>query len=534
MKQNLMGNHKGTIGMYLRLSSEDEDTDFCGKKYESESISNQRKLISDYILGIEELEGYQVREFVDDGRSGTNMERPGFRELIRSAENGLVDVIIVKDLSRIGRNYIEVGNILEQEFPALNIRVIAINDSFDSEDYEGTTAGMAVIIKMMTYDLYSKQLSAKVKEVQYRLMEQGKFVNTPPYGYKVLPESKHQLVIDEEAAKIVRMIFTLVIKGCSTSDIALRLNEEGILPPSEYKKINKKSARFNTRAIWTHSRVFDIVRNEKYRGVMVYHKRKKKRVSDRRDKRTQKDEWLVVEDTHEPIVSNEEFELAQKSIANKLYLGRKKPSREMVYVCPHCGFKLRKTYGKDTYYSCSQAKVTGNEECKKVYWSKTDMENMVVELLRVQVKLFLEEQTRVETQIDSKHSIKEKKSRLSFLNKSYASLNFRKSELYDKYKDGLLDRDGFIKVKEQYADESVRVKKEIELAEQELKELENSLAVLEWKQQEKDSAENLLNLPEDKIKDIMYNFIDQIFVYNDRKVSVVWNFADGITKVCEA
>ena len=302
MRQKLMGNYKGTIGMYLRLSSEDESTDFVGKKYESESITNQRKLIRDYILGIEELEDYDVVEFVDDGMSGTNMERPGFREMIAAAEKGLVDVIIVKDLSRIGRNYVEVGNILEQEFPAMNIRVIAINDSFDSDDYEGTTAGMAVIIKMMTYDLYSKQLSSKVKEVQYRLMEEGRFVNTPPYGYMVLPEKKHQLVIDEEAAKIVRLIFKMVIKGISSSDVALHLNEQGILPPSEYKKLNKRNARFNKNPIWTHPKIVDIIRNEKYRGAMVYHTRKKQRVSDKQAKRTNKETWLVIEGTHEPIV----------------------------------------------------------------------------------------------------------------------------------------------------------------------------------------------------------------------------------------
>ena len=108
---------KGIIAMYLRLSSEDEDTDFVGKKYESESITNQRKLIRDYILGMEDLDGYELVEFIDDGRSGTNMERPGFADMIKAAQNGMVDVVVVKDLSRIGRNYIEVGNILEQEFP---------------------------------------------------------------------------------------------------------------------------------------------------------------------------------------------------------------------------------------------------------------------------------------------------------------------------------------------------------------------------------------------------------------------------------
>ncbi len=531
MRQKLMGNYKGTIGMYLRLSSEDEDTDFVGKKYESESITNQRKLIRDYILGIEELEGYDVVEFVDDGLSGTNMERPGFREMIAAAEKGLVDVIIVKDLSRIGRNYVEVGNILEQEFPAMNIRVIAINDSFDSDDYEGTTAGMAVIIKMMTYDLYSKQLSSKVKEVQYRLMEEGRFVNTPPYGYMVLPEKKHQLVIDEEAAKIVRLIFKMVIKGISSSDVALHLNEQGILPPSEYKKLNKRNARFNKNPIWTHPKIVDIIRNEKYRGAMVYHTRKKQRVSDKQAKRTKKDTWLVIEGTHEPIVSDEEFRLAQEALVTRKITTRKKPKPDNVYVCPYCGFKLRKTYGNDTYLSCSHVMYTGNEDCKKIYWSKTDIENVIYQIFCVQVKLYLTEQTRAETDMISRDTIKEKKQVINFLNKSYAALNFRKSELYDKYKDGELDRDAFIREKSRYADEGIRVKKEIEQAEQELRELEEAYSKMEWKKQEEKKADSLLNLPADKVKEVMYNFIDQVLVYDDKNIKVKWNFADGLGMV---
>lgn len=518
---------KGIIAMYLRLSSEDEDTDFVGKKYESESITNQRKLIRDYILGMEDLDGYELVEFIDDGRSGTNMERPGFADMIKAAQNGMVDVVVVKDLSRIGRNYIEVGNILEQEFPSLDIRVISINDNFDSDDYEGTTAGMAVIIKMMTYDLYSKQLSRKVKEVQYKLMEEGRYVNTPPYGYKVLPEQKHLLVIDEEPAKIVRLIFQMLIKGYSTSDIALYLNEKGVLPPSEYKKVRKKSEVYNKQPIWSHSRVTEIIRNEKYRGVMVYHKRRKKKVSDKRDKRTSKDEWLVVEDAHEPIVSKEEFEQAQKALRMVKEYKKKKSPRDNVFRCPYCGFRLRKTYGKDIYFSCSHYPYTKNKDCKKIRWTKTDLENVLFQLFQVQVRLLLTEMAKKETYSINKQHLKDKKNRLQFLHKSYASLNGRKSELYDKYKEGELTREGFIKEKDRYADEGIRIKKEIAEVEIELQELEQAMMNMESVKNEKKSANELLDLPDDEAKKIMYNFIEDVLIFDNENIKIKWNFIFG-------
>ncbi len=527
----IVSGHIGTVAIYLRLSLEDEITEFVGKKYESESIANQRKLTRDYILGMEELEGYDIVEFIDDGRSGTNMDRPGFQDMIKAANMGLINVIVVKDLSRIGRNYIEVGNILEQEFPMLNIRVIAINDNFDSDDYEGTTAGMAVVIKMMTYDMYSKQLSTKVRQVQYELMRQGKFVNTPPYGYKVLPEQKHQLVIDEEAAKVVRLIFKMIIAGHSTADVALYLNEKGVLPPSEYKGINKQHTRYKKKAMWTHPIIVDIIRNEKYRGVMVYHKRKKQRVGDRHDKRTDKDSWLIIENTHEPIVSDLEFAQAQEALRKVRKVKKKKTKFDNVFVCPYCGYKLQKTYGKDTYYSCSHVRYTDNSDCKKIYWSKTDLENVMYQLFLVQAKLHLSENTRVETSKISKDAIKQKKSRIKFLETSYASLNLKKTELYDKYRDGVLDREGFIREKERYTDETIRVKKEIEQEQRELAELQELHLQFEYHQREEKQIDNLLNLPEDKVKEMMYHFVEKVEVYDSTNIKVIWNFSDGLKNV---
>ena len=514
------------LAEYLRLSMEDETSDFAGKKYESESISNQRTLITDYLLSCDEFEDYEVREFVDDGRSGTNMERPGFQNLMKAAMRGEIDVIIVKDLSRIGRNYIEVGNILEQELPSMDVRVIAINDNFDSAAYEGTTAGMAVIIKMMTYDLYSKQLSHKVREAQYRLMEEGRYVNVPPYGYMPEPGNKHHLVIDEEPAKIVRLIFKEIIGGCSTSEVACLLNGKGVVPPSVYKGVNKKNPKFNKNPLWTHSVIVDIIRNEKYCGAMVYHKRKKIKVSDQHETRMDKKDWLIIENTHEPIVSKEEFERAQEALRKVRKYTKKKRTQDNVFFCPHCGYRLRRTYGHDIYLSCSHQPYTENEACKKIYWTKTDMDNALREAFQLQVELFMEENQQQDTHKIGQEALKKKKTTINYLTKGKSALIRRKMDLYEQYKDGVMDREAFRKSKDRYADEEIRLERELQQAQSELAELNNTLQQTKIKERNVSCARELLNKSFDSQKEVMYNFIAKVMVYDNERIKVIWNFDD--------
>lgn len=515
------------LAEYLRLSLEDEVSDFAGKKYESESISNQRTLITDYLLSCDEFKDYEVREFVDDGRSGTNMERPGFQSLMKSAMQGEVDVIIVKDLSRIGRNYIEVGNILEQELPSMDVRVIAINDNFDSSAYEGTTAGMAVIIKMMTYDLYSKQLSHKVRQAQYRLMEEGRYVNVPPYGYMPEEGNKHHLVIDEAPADIVRLIFKKIIAGFSTSEVACLLNEKGVAPPSVYKGVKKKNPKFNKNPLWTHSVIVDIIRNEKYCGAMVYHKRKKMKVSDLHEMRTDKKDWLIVEDTHEPIVSREEFERAQEALRKVRKHTKKKPARQdNVFFCPYCGYRLRRTYGRDVYLSCSHQPYTDNEDCKKIYWAKSDMDAALRKAFELQIELFMEENQQRDTHKISQEALKRKKSKISYLSKGKSALKRRKMDLYEQYREGEMDKETFRKSKDKYADEEIRIGKELEQAERELSDLNQAIQQAQIRERNVICAEKLLRQPIDAQKEVMYNFIAKVMVYDNERIKIEWNFDD--------
>ena len=230
---------KKCIGIYLRLSLEDVDKRTNKAKDESNSIAAQRQLIQRHIEQNPYLCNLPQMEFCDDGFSGTNFERPDFQRMIDLIRAGEIHIVIVKDLSRFGRDYLEVGDYLEHIFPFLGVRMISINDHYDSEKYQGNTAGMDIAFRNLIYDYYSKDLSKKVKSAMRTKQRNGGYITCCTYGYKVSPKNKHQMVIDPETAPIVRKIFTDVIGGKSTSQVARELNAEGIPTPQQYKGVTQ-------------------------------------------------------------------------------------------------------------------------------------------------------------------------------------------------------------------------------------------------------------------------------------------------------
>ena len=224
---------KEQIAIYLRLSLEDVDKRSNSLKEESNSIVAQRSLIDSYLSQDALLCSLPRMEFCDDGFSGTNFQRPDFTKMIECAKHGEISCIVVKDLSRFGRDYLEVGDYLEHIFPFLGIRFISINDHYDSLQHEGKTIGMDVAFKNLVYDYYSKDLSKKVKSAMSMKQREAKYVNTAPYGYVVDPADKHHLIIEPRTAVVVRRIFLDIIAGKSCTQIAKELNAENIPTPAQ-------------------------------------------------------------------------------------------------------------------------------------------------------------------------------------------------------------------------------------------------------------------------------------------------------------
>jgi len=353
---------------YLRLSKEDGDFSLSSSKTESNSIAGQRLLIQDYLKGHPEIE--LVREYCDDGYSGANFDRPSFQQMIDAVRAGEIDCIIVKDLSRFGREYIDTGMYIQKLFPLLGVRFIAINDHFDSANPAAADNEIVVPFKNLMNDSYCRDISVKVRTNLDAKRKDGQFVGSRViYGYVRSPQDKNQLVIDPEAAHVVQEIFRWKIEGMSPDAIANRLNSSGVLSPIEYKRANGSRQRtcFQTkaRALWSPVAIYRILQNEMYLGILVQgktttpnHKIKKRFVKD-------SSEWSRSKDAHEAIISVNDFEMVQRIMK----ADTRRPSGEEnvlplsgMMVCADCGSPMvRKTIkSKNTtyaYFVCSGNKA---------------------------------------------------------------------------------------------------------------------------------------------------------------------------------
>ena len=297
-----------TVAKYLRLSAEDADLRQSGRE-ESNSIVNQRNLLDTFIDRTPDLSGSKVLEFCDDGWSGKNFERPAIKELLEQTRQGLIHCIIVKDMSRFGRDYLTVGNYISKVFPFLEVRFIAVNDGIDSirpRDIDSLDTSF----KALLYDLYSRDLSRKTRSARRFRAQKGEYLGARPlYGYVKDPERKNHLIIDPPAAEIVRHIFSMVGGGMSIAQTARTMNQQQAPTPMQDKTAKGMYAAWNCVGevnFWTEAMVLKIVRDEQYTGSTVYGRRYYDRIGQSHSVKVSKKDWIVVPDVHEPIVSREE------------------------------------------------------------------------------------------------------------------------------------------------------------------------------------------------------------------------------------
>ena len=258
------------LAEYLRLSVEDGDIVSNDVKAESDSIIHQRELITRYVSDKQIYSAMQPLEFVDDGYSGTNFDRPAVKKMLSLVRKGEIRCIIVKDISRFGRNYLEVGDYLEQIFPFLGVRFIAINDGYDSDDYIGTTGGIEIAFKSLLYDMYSKDLSEKMRSSLLIRRKRGDFIGPrAPFGYQ-FSDNKKILAVDEVARQYVKRVFELACEGCGTGKIAKILNQEKIPTPGRYKNQEKLQYHIiDGEGYWDSSKVRKVLQNKVYLGTVV-------------------------------------------------------------------------------------------------------------------------------------------------------------------------------------------------------------------------------------------------------------------------
>lgn len=379
---------KADIGIsYLRLSDEDIN------KGESESIINQRRFINDYCKrnGI-----VLIGEFVDDGWSGGNFERPGFQEMMKELQKGKASIVITKDLSRLGRDMREASYYAEQFFPEHGIRYIAINDNFDSNN-----DNIMAPFHFAMNEVYLRDGSKKVKEVLKNKRENGLYCACPPYGYKKDEKNKNLLVPDENTAPVVQRIFRQAANGNSTRQIAMDLNDDKVIPPLKYRVLyrdtfNEKGASRATD-FWNYTTVKRILRNEVYLGHTVLGKTKKVSIKSSKKVKIQKDDWAVTKNTHQPLISEELFERAKINMGRntKKYESYEKVRKSIfsgVVYCAKCGSALcscGSVYNgereKYWYLGCVRKKRDFKDPCPGVRIKYSDL----MELIKNDINTFI-------------------------------------------------------------------------------------------------------------------------------------------------
>lgn len=349
------------IAIYMRLSKEDNK---C--KEESNSITMQRVLLQKYTA--ENFTGYELYEFCDDGYTGTNLERPGMQKMLEMARDRKIDCVIVKDFSRFARDYIELGCYLEQIFPFLGIRFVSVNDHYDSGSGQDSIADLDINFRNLLYDLYSKDLSGKVRSSLAIRKEKGQYVSAnSPFGYEKDPKDRHALLVAEDEAEVVRRIFALTLDGYTSVKIAKLFNETGVRTPMEFKreKRNLKRTPKGERFVWNSSTICQILKNEVYIGNIV----QKKSVRDYgggKNRPIPREEWLVACNHHEPIIDKETFEKVQER------RGKKRPPKYNTkhplvgkLVCGCCKKNLQYRRGRNPYFFCGQRYSNAMKNCTR-------------------------------------------------------------------------------------------------------------------------------------------------------------------------
>lgn len=464
--------------LYLRLSKED------GDKEESDSITNQKELIFDYLKSMEDIKIHEIR--VDDGYSGVNFDRPAFQQMLEDIKTGKVDCVITKDLSRFGRNYIEVGKYLEKIFPYLGVRFIAINDNYDSARSDTQTDNIIIPFKNLINDAYCRDISIKIRSNLEVKRKKGDFVGAfAPYGYRKSEADKNRLEIDEEAAETVRRIFRMYLQGSSAYRIAEVLNGEDVLTPMDYKK-EQGSAFYtgfkkNPKGKWSHVHVLRILGNPVYMGTLVQGKDTTPNYKVKKKVKKEEEKWCRAENAHEAIIPASDFQNVQELLQMDTRTGT---AQEKVYDlsgvvrCGDCGGNMvRKTvpsgHKKFIYYVCGNHKAD-KAVCSSHSINAENLEESVLLLLNKQIEIVadmnhilgqMEEMQRQSGELAKRNrQIVKKKEEIQ----KYCGLRL---DLYEDYKDGLITKEEYRELKEIYGER-------IRTAEQGLEKLEEGIELL--------------------------------------------------------
>ena len=510
--------------LYARLSKE---TDV---NVERGTMDNQINYIREYIIAQNDLELYDI--YADDC-TGTTFDRPEFERMMSDMRKGNIDAVVVKDLSRLGRDHIETGNYIDNVFPMFNVRFIAINDGYDSEK---NSDGFMAAVTNIANAMYAKDISKKVITVFRRKMEQGIPIGSVPYGYKTAfdENNKKIMVIDEYAAGIVRRIFDMYISGVNKQTICNILNAENILTPMQYRLRNKNEAanRFSGMK-WYLEGLSKIIRNEVYTGKYIMGKREQALYKNAALYSKDESEWYIFENHHEAIISENDY--AKAKARTKPYCQKQKPEpnifRKKIF-CGHCGAPEVCMGNPKTkrYYRCSHRVRYGKGSCECGSVDNQIVETAVFEQIKIMIKLLLDID-EITAKIKASDEYAEKKRNIG---KVYAAqldrlkeLEKQKNDMYMHLCEGLIDESEYLLLNRSYTDK-------IKATEEKLAETEKTSAMLVKSPMDDTSIRESIKAFKNKRKlsrDMVEAFIDKIIIYDKTRIEIVFSFNDEIKEI---
>ena len=514
--------------MYIRLSRED------GDKQESESIGNQRKILQRYV---KENNLCLVKEYVDDGISGTTFNRPSFNELLQDIENKTIDMIITKDLSRLGRDYIKTGFYLEDYFPKNNIRYVAITDGIDT--YLNSTNNDITPFKAIMNDMYAKDISKKIRSVLKEKQKQGEYMcSIPAYGYKRHPTIKNKLTVDEHVRDIVEKIFSMYANGHGSVEIVNFLNKNKYLSPTGYRKTGLVQDENKTSYNWNEVTLCNMLKNEVYIGNTVQNKRSIISYKVKKFRTVDKEEHIRVENTHEAIIAKDIFEKVQCIIEKRGTNTKLKYDyllRGLLY-CYHCKRKLQIVLKKNSkrntkshpYITCSDAKKRG---CYPLNMNYEKFEKHIIYIVKKICQIYADKEifySIYEKYQNKTFDIREGyKKKIEKIDKAIFDINNNLDKMYMDKLRGVLQEEDYVRVSQKFNFERTKLCNQKKELEQKLIGTEEKINTKNKTKEEKELDELIENFLKfnnpDKI--FLYRLINKIEIDKDKNVYIYFNFS---------
>lgn len=517
---------KPKTAIYLRISMEDAEPEMRerGQK-ESNSISSQRKYLLDYISQDSRLADSEVIEFCDDGFTGTNMERPGLQEMLKQVRQNRIGCILVKDMSRFSRDYIEMGTYLNQIFPFMGVEFIAINDGYDSREHDGATISLDTAFQTLLYDLYSKDVSVKVKASYESKCAGGEYVSGQvPLGYEKSREVKNMVIVNEREAEIVRYIFSLAAEGMSTTQIVKRLHAEQIPTATQLRHPERKPIK--AKHAWSMNAVRGILHNRFYLGEMAYGKSICKSVGSKDRIAVPKSEWKVIKNHHEPLVTPEIFaHIPMAATGYSTNRRREKHPLTGKIYCGGCGYSLRykSRLGKHPqHFWCDQHAFLQIPECC-TYFNAYILEEIVLTLLNKELMRrgdLLRQRGDLEQY--QKQVLEGLARKAREYRKQHHDMQKEKDSLYENYADGQMDA-------QEYRSRADHLTGQMEGLADKIKAVE-----AEYGRVEEDTRKDIQDMKqiiryshlEELTQEVVDVFIKKVTAYKGKRVEIEWNFSE--------